>query len=111
MLEHDLKQKLQAGELAADSGTLIRALAIVGTNYQYTRLRNLQLALAGGMSRSAMCSAVNYLSDSGYLDVRTTDGHEAASVSDVALEELEAKLTPKGTQLQRGAISDPLVDL
>lgn len=111
MVEHELKQKLQAGELAADNGTLIRALALVGNDYQYTRLRSLHLALAGGMSRGAMCSAVNYLSDSGYLDVRTAEGHAVASVSDVPLEELEAKLTPKGAQLQRGVLKDPLVDL
>ena len=100
MVEHELKQKLQAGELAADNGTLIRALALVGNDYQYTRLRSLHLALAGGMSRGAM-----------YLDVRTAEGHAAASVSDVPLEELEAKLTPKGAQLQRGVLKDPLVDL
>lgn len=111
MIEHELKQKLQAGELAADNGTIVRALALVGTDYQYTQLRRLQLALSGSLQRSAMCSAVNYLADSGYLAVRTVEDHRAASVSDLPMEDLEVKLTPKGTQLQRGLIKDPLVDL
>lgn len=111
MFEHDLKQKLQAGELAADNGTIIRALALVGTDYQYTQLRRLQLALSGSLQRSAMCSAVNYLADSGYLAVRTVEEHKPSSVSDQPLEDLEVKLTPKGTQLQRGLVKDPLVDL
>lgn len=111
MLEHDLKQKLQAGELAANNGTIIRALALVGNDYQYAQLRRLQLALSGSLQRGAMCSAVNYLADSGYLAVRTVEEHKPSSVSDQPLEDLEVKLTPLGTQLQRGLVKDPLVDL
>ena len=34
-----------------------------------------------------------------------------ASVSDTELEDLEVKLTPRGMQLQRCVVKDPLVDM
>ena len=34
-----------------------------------------------------------------------------ASISDMELEDLEVKLTPDGTQLQRCVKKDPLVDM
>ena len=71
----------------------------------------LLLALAGGMDRMALCSSINYLADSGYLQVRCIEDKAPSSVSDAELEELEVKLTPRGIQLQRCVKKDPLVDM
>ena len=73
--------------------------------------RGLLLALAGGMDRMALCSSINYLADSGYLQVRCIEDKAPSSVSDAELEDLEVKLTPRGIQLQRCVKKDPLVDM
>ena len=111
MKEQDLVRKVQAGELASNNGTVIRTLAVVGSDYKYLKLRSLLLALAGSMERGALCRSVNYLADSGYLAVRSIEDKAPASVSDTELEDLEVKLTPRGLQLQRCVIKDPLVDM
>lgn len=111
MTEQELRRKMQMGELAANNGTVMRTLAVAGSDYKYLKLKALLVALAGGMDRSALCSSINYLADSGYLDVRCVEGKAPASVSDVELEELEVKLTPRGIQLQRCVKKDPLVDM
>ena len=94
MDENELRRKMQAGELAANNGTVMRTLA-----------------RAGGMDRMALCSSINYLADSGYLQVRCIEDKAPSSVSDAELEELEVKLTPRGIQLQRCVKKDPLVDM
>lgn len=112
MEERELRRKMQAGELASNNGTVMRTLAIAGSDFKYLKLKSLLLALAGTMDKAALCSSINYLADSGYLQVRTIDeAHLPASVSDMELEDLEVKLTPKGTQLQRCVKKDPLVDM
>lgn len=111
MDEHELRRKVQAGELAANNGAVIRALGLLDCDYKYLKLKGLLLALAGNVNRTALCSSINYLADSGYLDVRCIEDKRPASISDMELEDLEVKLTPDGTQLQRCVQKDPLVDM
>ena len=111
MNEQELKRKMEAGELAANNGTVMRTLSIAGYDYKFLKLKGLLLALADRMDRMALCSSVNYLADSGYLEVRSIEDKAASSVSDTELEDLEVKLTPKGQQLQRCVRRDPLVDM
>lgn len=111
MNDQELRQKMAAGELATNNGTVMRTLGIVGSDYKYLKLKSLLLALAGSITRSALCSSINYLADSGYLHVRCISDKSDASVSDTEMEELEVKLTPRGMQVQRCVRKDPLVDM
>ena len=61
MDENELRRKMQAGELAANNGTVMRTLAIAGCDFKFLKLKGLLLALAGGMDRMALCSSINYL--------------------------------------------------
>ena len=96
MNEQDLVRKMQAGELASNNGTVMRTLAIAGSDFKYLRLKSLLIALAGSMDRMALCSSINYLADSGYLQVRTIEEKLPASVSDMELEEPGSKADAKG---------------
>lgn len=62
------------------------------------------------ISEQEYLDAVNYLSGSGYIHVRTIVDHETADIADVDYQALEARLTPKGIQLLGGAITDPMID-
>ena len=105
MDENELRRKMQAGELAANNGTVMRTLAIAGCDFKFLKLKGLLLALAGGMDRMALCSSIKY------LQVRCIEDKAPSSVSDAELEDLEVKLTPRGIQLQRCVKKDPLVDM
>lgn len=108
---HEKNLSLQASQLAAGTGAVVRTLNMAGPDYEFTRLVKIQAAMAGGMSRSDICSAVDYLADSGYIEVQTVADHRAARVSSTPMESLEVKLTPKGKQLALGVLDDPLVDM
>ena len=111
MTEWELRKKIESGELASNNGTVMRTLAVAGNDYKYLKLKSLLLVLAGEISRSALCSSINYLADSGYLHVPQIESKCDASVSDVDLEALEVKMTPQGVQIQRCVRQDPLVNM
>ena len=46
MDENELRRKMQAGELAANNGTVMRTLAIAGCDFKFLKLKGLLLALA-----------------------------------------------------------------
>ena len=45
MDENELRRKMQAGELAANNGTVMRTLAIAGCDFKFLKLKGLLLAL------------------------------------------------------------------
>ena len=107
---HEKNLNLQASRLAGGTGTVVRTL-MTGAGYNFMRLTMIRSAMAGAMSGGAICEAVDYLADGGYIEIRTAAEKRPARVADVPMESLELKLTPKGTQLALGMLDDPLVDI
>ena len=107
----DNNQRIQANQLAADTGAIVRTMMLASAEYEFLRLTAIRSVMAGGMSNGAICSAVDYLADGGYLEVRTAAERRPARVADVPMESLEIKLTHKGKQLAYGKLDDPLVDM
>ena len=103
----DNNQRIQANQLAADTGAIVRTMMLASAEYEFLRLT----AIRSGMSNGAICSAVDYLADGGYIEVRTAAERRPARVADVPMESLEIKLTHKGKQLAYGKLDDPLVDM
>ena len=58
MDENELRRKMQAGELAANNGTVMRTLAIAGCDFKFLKLKGLLLALAGGTKDGRKIRAV-----------------------------------------------------
>lgn len=104
----DKELERQAAQLTADTGTIVRMLVLSG--FQFTRLTSIRDATVGSMSRRALCDAVDYLTDGGYIELRTSAEGRPGRVADIPMESLEAKLTQKGRQLALHKLTDPLVD-
>ena len=134
MDENELRRKMQAGELAANNGTVMRTLAIAGCDFKFLKLKGLLLALAllaafvpfkdntfadktvkaeiveGGYFKQR-CNQAAQTYKLSNREVRCIEDKAPSSVSDAELEDLEVKLTPRGIQLQRCVKKDPLVDM
>lgn len=67
----DNNQRIQANQLAADTGAIVRTMMLASAEYEFLRLTAIRSVMAGGMSTGAICSAVDYLADGGYIEVRT----------------------------------------
>ena len=99
--------RMRAARARKNYAIVLRTINIL--RHKYEALAEVRAAL-DGINEQEYLDAVNYLSGSGYIHVRTVIDHETADIADVDYRDLEARLTPKGIQLLGGAITDPMID-
>ena len=100
-------ERMRAARARKNYAVVLRTINIL--RHKYESLGEVRAAL-NTISEQEYLDAVNYLSGSGYIHVRTIVDHETADIADVDYQALEVRLTPKGIQLLGGAITDPMID-
>ncbi len=84
--------------------------AVNALRSRYVKISDLEYGLGEEMSAAEISDCLNYLNESGYIKLRTVDGHaEIADLADAEMRRLEAKLTAKGIAFLNGKISDPCI--
>lgn len=99
--------RMRAARARKNYAVVLRTINIL--RHKYEALAEVRAAL-DNITEQEYLDAVNYLSGSGYIHVRTVIDHETADIADVDYHSLEARLAPKGIQLLGGAIADPMID-
>lgn len=105
----EIQKRMRQNRFVRNNGTVLRA--INSLRYKYVNLVDLTEGLSESMSESELIDCINYLSRSGYLELRIKRSHEVKYLSDADFEELEALVLPKGVQLLNGKIIDPCIDV
>lgn len=105
----EMQKRMRQNRFVRNNGMVIRA--INSLRFKYVDLKELTEGLSESMSESELIDCINYLSRSGYLELRTERSHEVKFLSDADFEELEALVLPKGVQLLNGKITDPCIDV
>ena len=108
MNESKQKQLIESGTFKDNNGAIMRLFNMAV--YKYYKIKEVMYALPY-ITKEDILKSMDYLSGEGYLKVRNILTKESADISDGSYDELEAKLSPKGTKLLECAITDPLVDL
>lgn len=108
MNESKQKQLIESGNFKDINGAIMRLFNMAA--YKYYKVKEVMYALPY-ISKEEILKSMDYLSGEGYFKVRNILTKESADISDVPYNELEVKLSPKGTKLLECAITDPLVDL
>lgn len=105
----EIKKRMKQNRFVSNNGMVLRAANAL--REKYTALDDLRFALEPSMSEGERTDCLNYLSRSGYVELRDIRTHEVKYLSDADFERLEAILTPKGVQLLAGTASDPCIDI
>ena len=105
----EIKKRMKQNRFVSNNGMVLRAANAL--REKYTALDDLRFALEPSMSEGELTDCLNYLSRSGYVELRDIRTHEVKYLSDADFERLEAILTPKGVQLLAGTASDPCIDV
>lgn len=105
----EIQKRMRQNRFVRNNGMVIRA--INSLRFKYVNLVDLADGLSESMSESELIDCINYLSRSGYLELRCKRSHEVKFLSDADFEELEALVLPKGVQLLNGKITDPCIDV
>lgn len=108
MDNEEIKKRMRQNRFVSNNGMVLRAANALRA--KYTALADLSFALEPSMSEGELTDCLNYLSRSGYVELRDIRTREVKYLSDADFERLEAIVTPKGVQLLNGKISDPCVD-
>lgn len=105
----EIKRRIKQNRFATNNGMVLRTVNMLGE--KYTDLDDLRYGLEPSMSESELTDCLNYLSRSGYVELRDIRSHEVKHLSDADFEQLEVVVTPKGVQLLYGRNSDPCIDV
>ena len=105
----EMQKRMRQNRFVRNNGMVIRA--INSLRFKYVDLEELADGLSASIPENELIDCINYLSRSGYLELRTKRSHEVKFLSDADFEELEALVLPKGVQLLNGKITDPCIDV
>lgn len=84
--------------------------AVNALRERYTKVNDLEYGLGAEMSAAEVSDCLNYLNESGFIKLRTVEGHaEVADLADAEMRRIEAKLTAKGIAFLNGQIDDPCI--
>ena len=100
--------KIKAGRFIKNNGRVLRTINIL--RYKYVKLTDTQYAL-DDVPENELLDSINYLTESGYIQLRDTVSRSVGTLADYDVEQLEAKLTDKGIRLLSGKLKDELVDV
>lgn len=103
----EIKKRMRQNRFVTNNGMVLRAANAL--REKYVDLSELRYALELSLTEAELTDCINYLSRSGFVELRDVRTHEIKYLSDADFEELEAIVTPKGVQLLNGRISDPCI--
>jgi hypothetical protein len=103
-----IMHKMRQERFIKNNGKVLRAVNLL--REKYVNLADLQPAISEDITPGEYNDCVNYLTDSGYIQLRNRISKEQTTLADTAIDLLEGKLTPKGVQLLSGKINDVCVE-
>lgn len=84
--------------------------AVNALRERYIKITDLEYGLGAEMNSAEISDCINYLNESGYIKLRSIEGHtEVADLADAEMNTIEAKLTAKGIAFLNGKINDPCI--
>ncbi len=111
MDKETLNKRIAAGNFVENNGAVLKAINVLHT--KYVKLSDLIYALvdSGTMTGADLHDSVNYLSISGYVDLRLIGSKVETTLADSDFEQLEAKLTSDGIKIITCVKTDECIDV
>ena len=111
MNDHESKQALQkirAAQFVRNNGRVITTINILRD--KFVSLTDVHYALED-MDERKFLDCINFLSESGYIQLRVIGAKTPANLADEDFHRLEAKLSAQGIRLMAGKLLDEMVDV
>lgn len=105
-MENELKQE----RFKINNGRVLRRINLL--RHTYSDLASVQKVTEHeGIRINEFMDCVNYLSEAGYIHLRSIVGHREEQLADAEYRELEAKVSAKGIRLLAGVLFDEAVEV
>jgi hypothetical protein len=104
------KRRLRAGAFTVNNGRILCTINLL--REKYNALRSVEKGVRSeGIDRQDFIDSIHFLTEEGYINLRTIENHVPAILADTDYQLLEAKVTGKGIRLLGGGLEDNMIDL
>jgi hypothetical protein len=109
--DRELLKEMRTKAFVRNNGIVMRLINLCGFRHKYIALRSVWDVAQSDMGGQEYLDCINYLSQKGYIRLRTIKGKAVVELADAESTDLEAILTDMGIDLAGGAIKNPMVDM
>lgn len=109
MESKEMQERIRQKKFFRNNGIVLKGINLLRT--QYVKLSELRYALEPTMTESELRDSINYLSESGYINMRNTDNKQATTLADCVFEDIEAKASADGIKIIACVKSDECIDV
>lgn len=101
-------RKMRAGRFKQNNAKVLLTINIL--RHQFESLSDVRYAL-DKIDESEFLDSINFLSEEGFIKLRTIDGRQDTTIADTDYEQLEAKVTSLGIRLLAGELTDAQIEV
>ena len=109
MESKEMQERIRQKKFFRNNGIVLKGINLLRT--QYVKLSELRYALEPTMTESELRDSINYLSESGYINMRNTDSKQATTLADCNFKDIEAKVSAGGIKIIACVKSDECIDV
>lgn len=109
MESKEIQERIRQKKFFRNNGIVLKGINLLRT--QYVKLSELKYALEPTMTESELRDSVNYLSESGYINMRNADSKQSTTLADCDFGKIEAKVSADGIKIIACVKSDECIDV
>lgn len=109
MESKEMAERIRRKKFFRNNGIVLKGINLLRT--QFVSLAELKYALEPTISEPELRDSVNYLSESGYINMRNIRSKQPTTLADCDFEEIEAKVSADGIKIIACVRSDECIDV
>lgn len=109
MEEREMAERIRQKKFFKNNGIVLKGINLLRT--KFVPLSQLRYALEPAMSESELRDSVNYLTESGYINLRKISSKQPATLADCEFDEIEAKVSADGIKIIACVKTDECIDV
>ena len=105
----EIQNRIRQKKIFRNNGIVLKGINLLRT--KYVTLTELKYALEPSMTEAELRDSVNYLSESGYINMRKIGTKENTTLADCDFEEIEAKVSADRIKIIACVKCDECIDV
>ena len=104
-----MAERIHQKKFFRNNGIVLKGINLLRT--KYVRLSELRYALEPTLTEAELRDSVNYLSESGYINLRSVRSKQSTTLADCDFDEIEAKVSADGIKVIACVKIDECIDV
>lgn len=105
----EMQNRIRQKKIFRNNGIVLKGINLLRT--KYVTLTELKYALEPSVTEAELRDSVNYLSESGYINMRNIHDKQLTTLADCNFEDIEAKVSADGIKIIACVKSDECIDV